>query len=116
MSPSDFLQLFGKPAPQNFVVDAGTPLIIAPDDDRVVLAFWGTTQAVQVTPQGQGLEVFAAWRWTLGDRPLILTHALHGPLVNIGWRVEMFAVTASVTVIQTFMRGPTTPARPPRRP
>jgi hypothetical protein len=104
VSPRDFLQRWG---PVTFrLVSVGGPahLIVPADADRYVLCIsWDGTPII-IYPGEQDITTGAIAAGAL-TRPLIITHAIHGALVNSMWRTTYSGVAMNLFVTEGFQRG-----------
>lgn len=104
LAPASFLAKYGQALPRKIEAIGGVGTVLPVDNNRIVLAFWGSSGNVTISPQGQGSETFQAMTMAATSQPFILTHALHGQLVNMSWRLIGSAGVAIVTVIECFLR------------
>lgn len=108
MLPSQFYSAYGQPAVRRLTVNTtygigGT--IIGADPDRYLIAFFPPSQPMHLEPMGQDAQVYDSLLFQIGDQPIIYTHALHGTLTSIAWRVSLDNPgLGTVTVIESFMR------------
>jgi len=104
--PREFLTVYGQPVPVNIIVTAGNDKSILPDPDRYLLGFWSVDTAVQIFPMS-GTENFGfGFNFSTNHDPIILTHALHGSLVNIGWNLHIGGGAAVLTILSGTMKPP----------
>jgi hypothetical protein len=115
MLPSEFLDAFGGIQPLTVQVQTGGIALVPPDDERYLIAFGGRLPlgAYDVYPDLDRGNSFGGFSVNDGDPLLIFTHALHGSLVNIGWRLTFIDILAPVQINYFVGRMPVN--RSPRR-
>lgn len=107
MLPAEFLALYGNPTWERIAVTPVTPLLIPQSNDRYLLVFWATSGTANINPEPGPAVDGPGSQWLSTDKPLIITHALHGSLCNKSWTVTTGIGSIAVQIIQGFMRRKT---------
>lgn len=106
MLPRQFIDRFGKASARTITVPSGGTITIPPDRDRYLLVFWSTLVDMRVRPTFDGSSPPAGFTWTSTAEPIAFSHALHGAMVNLGWRVQMVLAggDSDIIIVEGFMR------------
>lgn len=115
MTPEQFARQHGRPAISVITLNPGVPVLIPEDWHRYLLVFWNVPNNVIIRPQGDGSVVVPGYNMNSGTEPLILTHALHGSLVNIGYSVETAGPATTICVLEGQMFDVLLSTREPRK-
>lgn len=99
MTPSEFYNAYGRPAVISFTMGAGATEDIEADPDRYLLAFWGASASLTISPSGNGDETFNGFVMNATTAPILLSYALHGTLPTLAWRIQTSGVGANVCVM-----------------
>lgn len=103
MNPAKALSRWGQAQTRRVNLATGEVVFIPPDPNRIVLIFWGTSGSVFISPQAYGVETFDPTVFDTGQPPIMITHALHGQVVNLSWRLEGGVPPGPITWIEAFM-------------
>lgn len=80
--------------------------------DRYLLAFFGASSDCTIFPAPDDTLAPGSWTMTVSSPPFIITHHLHGSLVNCRWGLQNFNTTADMLVVECFMVPDQTPTLP----
>lgn len=105
MTPEQFARQYGRPAISVITLNPGAPVLIPEDWHRYLLVFWNVPNNVIIRPQGDGSVVAPGFNMSSGTAPLILSHALHGSLVNLSYSVETAGPATTICVLEGQMTG-----------
>lgn len=105
-TPYEFMGEWGQCIPRLVPIKGGRTAIIAPDPTRYLLVFWALNGTVDIFPGYETDFAGFGFVFTPTTAPIILSHALHGALVNMGWSAGNSPSTINLLVIEGFMRSP----------
>lgn len=88
MLPADFLSKYGRCVIRPITIAAGGNQSIEPDDNRYLLTFWATSGNVGIRPQEALDTSMIGFVMTTTSQPVMMSHALHGAQVNLGWNIQ----------------------------
>lgn len=97
--PDDFYSTYGTPIPKTYNISGDDVLIIPANTHRYLLAFMASTGNLSITPENDGQLTWDVPNFGAGALPLIFTHALHGALVNLGFRVHHIGVVGTFSIL-----------------
>jgi hypothetical protein len=105
-TPYEFMGKWGQCNPRLVPIKGGTTRIIEPNPNRYLLVFWALNGTVDIFPGYD--ETFAGFGFVMSPstQPIMMSHALHGALVNMGWSAGNSPATINLLVIEGFMRSP----------
>lgn len=112
MLPSEFLNRYGQAIPLVLETDGVVPMRVQPNPDRYLLAFWSVSTSTRIFPFSEIPTTGVGFEMLPTAEPTILTHALHGTMVNLGWVLNAGILGATAIVIEAFMKS-TTPGQHP---
>jgi hypothetical protein len=108
MLPGEFQSAFGVPVAKRVLIPAFGTHSLGADADRYLFCVWATSGTVRILPGGVGTEDMDYYEFSTTSQPFMITHALHGALVNLPWRIVTDVAQAQVTIIT----GTMTPVNP----
>lgn len=104
MLPRDFAAAYGMPTVRHINVTDVGQVLVQPSLDRYLIGFGSSTASVTI---GIGMGSDGLERWLITgptNVPFLLTHALHGGLVMMGFRAVAFAPGAEIVIVEGYMR------------
>lgn len=111
MFPIDFLSAYG-PVHSGVVVNDGNGTGQIPaNPDRYLLVFWSTNGTTRITPMSPAQEVGSGFILNAASTPFIITHALHGAMVNAPYFMFFTAQDTFLVYMEGFMRRDDGPPR-----
>lgn len=116
MLPSEFYTRYGHPITRTVMFADMNDRVIRGNDNRYLLGFWYTPGSVLLIPAIDNPSIYTGGNFDLNKPAIILTHALHGALVNMDWIVRYVAgaLPFPLLVIEGFM-GTNKPCRKRKR-
>lgn len=105
MLPREWFQLYGLPTVRRLNIDAGGKVVIDSNLDRYLLGFLDADPSAIAYPDSAATLAGIGFDISSTKTPILLTHALHGALVNMAWSVFSPGPAAFVTVVEGFASG-----------
>ena len=106
MTPFEFSERFGTPVVRTVNLPAFGIHRVQPNPDRFLLVWWAASVVVDIYPDSQFQLSGSGTDFGPTSPPILLTHALHGSLVNMGWSVFGGGGPSLFTYIEGFIRSP----------
>ena len=105
MTPRQFLARYGQPVCSAHPISVGKTVIVRANVDRYLLAIFAADGDIVFRPSYDTSVIGAQSSMGAASTPFILTHNLHGSLVNMEWIITGSGVGSAtvVTIIEGFL-------------
>lgn len=106
MLPSEWYSQFGGAFARQLELAAGEVHVIPPNVDRYLIGWLGADVVSSIAVNTEGTLPTARFQFGPNTSPILFTHAIHGSLVNLGWRIVAGGAPCRITVVEAFARPP----------